>query len=99
MILGKLYRNEFFCLCVKLSIVSVDVFFGVCKKKTAEMFLTSLFKMPDKSLSKEKLNLLSSGSVSSLHLNSKLLAYVYTQEAIASDQVVYHMAVQNNVET
>ena len=55
--------------------------------------------MPDKSLSKDKLNLLSNGSVSSLHLNSKLLAYIYTQQSIASDEVGYHMAIQNNVET
>ena len=41
--------------------------------------------MPDKTLSKEKVNLLISGSVSSDHLNSRHLAYV-TQQAIAGDQ-------------
>ena len=45
--------------------------------------------MPDKTYSKEKMNLLISGSV------SKHLAYV-TQRAIAGDQVVYRMAIQNN---
>ena len=53
--------------------------------------------MPDKTSSKEKVNLLISGSVSSPHLNhSRHLAHV-TQQAIAGDQVVYRMAVQNNV--
>ena len=52
--------------------------------------------MPDKTLCKEKVNLLISGSVSSPHQNSKQLAYVI-QQAIAGDQVVYRMAIQNNV--
>jgi len=43
--------------------------------------------MRDKTLSKEKVNLITSGSVSSPHLNSKHLACV-TQQAIAGDQVV-----------
>ena len=47
--------------------------------------------MPNKTLSKEKVNLLISGSVSSAHLDSKHLAYV-TQQAIAGDQLVYLMA-------
>ena len=42
------------------------------------------------------MNLLTSGSVSSPHVNSKHLAYV-TQQAIPGDQVVYRMAFQNNV--
>ena len=37
--------------------------FGFEKKKRAEIFLIALFKMPDKTLSKEKANLLTSGSV------------------------------------
>ena len=52
--------------------------------------------MPNETLSKEKVNLLISDSVSSPHLNSKRLAYV-TQQAIAGDQVVYRMAIENNV--
>ena len=52
--------------------------------------------MHDKTLSKEKVNLLISGSVSSPQLNSKHLAYV-TKQAIAGDQVVCRMAIQNNV--
>ena len=44
--------------------------------------------MPAKALSKGKVNLLISGSVSSQHLSSKHLAYV-TQQAIAGEQVVY----------
>ena len=40
------------------------------------IFLTSLFKILDKTLSKEKVNLLTSGSVSSTHLNSEHLANV-----------------------
>ena len=43
--------------------------------------------MPDKNLSKEKVNLITSGSASSPHPNSKHLAYV-TQQAIAGDKVV-----------
>ena len=54
--------------------------------------------MPDKTLSKDKVNLLISGSVSSNspHLNSKHLAYV-AQKAMAGDQVLYQMAIQNIV--
>ena len=52
--------------------------------------------MPDKTLSKEKVNLLTSGSVFSPHLYSKHPAYV-TQQAIAGDQVVHQMIIQNNV--
>ena len=55
------------------------MFFGFEKKK-AEMFLISLFKITDKTLSKEKVNLLISGSVSSAHLNSKHFAYVIKQK-------------------
>ena len=44
--------------------------------------------MPDKTLSKEMVNLLTSDSVSSPRLNSKHLAYV-TQQTIAGDQVVH----------
>ena len=40
------------------------------------IFLTSLFKILDKTLSKEKVNLLTNSSVSSPHLNSEHLAYV-----------------------
>ena len=73
------------------------MFFGFeKKKKTAEILLTSVFKMPDKTLSKEKVNLLTSGSASSPQLNSKHFAYV-TQQPIAGDQDVYRMAIQNNV--
>ena len=52
--------------------------------------------MPDKIISKKKVNLLISGSVSLHHMNSEHVAYV-TQQAIAGDQVVYPMAIQNNV--
>ena len=79
------YRNKFFCLCVKLCITSVNTL--VLEKKRAEIFLTSLFKMPDKTLSKE--NLLTSGSVSSPQLNSKLLSML---QAIAGDKAFYCMA-------
>ena len=58
--------------------------------------MASLFKMPAKALSKGKVNLLISGSVSSQHLSSTHLAYV-TQQAIAGEQVVYRMAIQDNV--
>ena len=58
------------------------MFFGFEKKKQQKSSLTSLFKLPDKTLSKEMMNLLISGSVSSLHLNCKHLANV-TQQAIA----------------
>ena len=54
----------------------------VLKKKRAEILSTSLLKIHDKTLSKEKVNLLISGSVSSPHRNCKHLAYV-TQPAIA----------------
>ena len=87
--------NEFFCLCVKLCIISVNVFW-FRRKKGAVIFLTSLFKMPDKTLSKEAVNLLTSGSVSSPRLNSKHLGYV-TQQAIAGVKAVYRLAIQNNV--
>ena len=69
---------------------------GFEKKKRAEIFLTSPFKMHDKTLSKEKVNLLTSGSVSSPQLNSKHFAYV-TKQAIVSDQFVCRIAIQNNV--
>ena len=62
------------------------MFLGFEKKKRAEIFLISPFKMPDKTLLKEKVNLLMSRSVSPL-LNSKHLAHV-TQQTIARDQVV-----------
>ena len=48
------------------------------------------------SIKTEKVNLLISGSVSLAHRDSKHLAYV-TQQAIAGDQIVYWMAMQNNV--
>jgi len=44
--------------------------------------------MPDKTLSKE--NLLTSGSVSSPQLNSKLLSML---QAIAGDKALYRMAI------
>ena len=47
-------------------------------------------------LSKEKVNLLISDSVSSPRLNYKHLANV-TEQAVAGDQVVYPMAIHNNV--
>ena len=59
MILGKLYRKS-----VLLPLRKTLHYFGFLKKR-AEIFLTSVFKMPDKTSSKEKLNLLNSGSVSS----------------------------------
>ena len=68
--------------------------FGFEKRKRTEVFLTSLFKMPDKTYQKQKVNLLISGSVSSRHLNAKHLSYV-TKKAIAGDQVVYRMVIQN----
>ena len=58
------------------------MFFGFEQKKQQKSSLTSLFKLPDKTLSKEMMNLLISGSVSSPHLNCKHLANV-TQQAIA----------------
>ena len=73
-------------------IILVNVFW---LKKNAETFLKSLIKMPDITLSKEKVNLLTSDSVSSPHMNSKHLANI-TQQAIAGDQVVHRMANQNN---
>jgi len=55
----------------------------VLKKKRAEILSTSLLKIHDKTLSKEKVNLLISGSVSSApRRNCKHLAHV-TQPAIA----------------
>ena len=48
--------------------------------------------MPDKTLSKE--NLLTSGSVSSPQLNSKLLSML---QAIFGDKALYRMAIQNDV--
>ena len=88
MILGKLDRES-----VVLPLGKTLHYFSYCflvlkknkKQKGAEIVLISLFKMPDKTLSKEKVNLLISGSVSSDHLNSRHLAYV-TQQAIAGDQ-------------
>ena len=71
------------------------MFFG-CGKKGAEIFFISHLNMPDKTLSKEKVNLLISGSVSSPHLNFKQIAYV-TQQAIAGDQLDLRMAIQSNV--
>ena len=44
----------------------------------------------------KRMNLLISSSISSAHLNSKHFAYVI-QKAIAGDQVVYRMAIQNKV--
>jgi len=44
---------------------------GFEKKKAETFFNISLFIMPDKTLSKEKVNLLISGSIYSAHLNSK----------------------------
>ena len=49
-------------ISVKLCIISVNVARRFGKKK-AEIFLTSPFKMHDKTLSKEKVNLLTSGFV------------------------------------
>ena len=60
-------------------------------EKRAEISLIHLCKMSNKTLSKEKVNLLISGSVSSAYLDSKHLAYVI-QQAIAGDQVVFWIA-------
>lgn len=70
------------------------MFFGF--KKKAEIFLTSFFQNTDKTLTKEKVNLLTSASVSSPQLNAKYLAHL-TQQVIPGDEVVYWMAIQNNV--
>jgi len=51
-------------------------------KKRAEIFLTSLFKISDKTLSKE-FNLLISGSVSSPHLNSNILPMLLNKQLLA----------------
>ena len=77
------------------------MFFGFGKKKKKkkeETFLTSLLKMPDKTLSKEKVNLLIRvvQFFQPPHQNSKHLAHV-AQQPIAGDQVAYWMAIQNNV--
>ena len=52
--------------------------------------------MPDKTLSKEEVNVLINGTVSSPHLDYKHLDYVVKQ-AIAGDQVVYRMAIRNTI--
>ena len=52
--------NFFMCI-----IISVNVFGFEQKKKGAEVSYTSFLKMPDKTLSKETVNLLTSGSASS----------------------------------
>ena len=52
--------------------------------------------MPDKTLSKEEVNVLLNGTVSSPHLDYKHLDYVVKQ-AIAGDQVVYRMAIRNTI--
>ena len=65
--------------------------FLVWRKIRAEIFLTSLLKIPDKSLSKERVNLFTSSSLSSLNQNSKHLAQL-CYSTIAIDQVVYRMA-------
>lgn len=52
--------------------------------------------MPDKTLTKEGVNVLVNGTVSSSHLDYQHLDYVVNQ-AIAGDQVVYRMAIRNTI--
>lgn len=52
--------------------------------------------MPDKTLSKEGVNVLVNGTVSSPHFDYQHLDYVVKQ-AIAGDQVVYRMAIRNTI--
>ena len=85
MIPGKLDRKSAF-LPLRKTLHYFSECFLVLKKKRAEIFLRSLFKMPDKTLSKERVNLLIIRSVSPL-LNFKHLVHV-TQQTIAGDQVV-----------
>ena len=54
----------------KLCIFSVNVFW-FRRKKGAVIFLTPLFKMPDKTLSKAKVNLLTRGSVDSVSIDNE----------------------------
>ena len=62
----------------KLCIFSVNVFW-FRRKKGAVIFLTPLFKMPHKTLSKEKVNLLTSGSVDSVSIDNE---YDYENEIL-----------------
>jgi len=80
-----LFLREFPCFMARDSrnqFSALFQYFLVLKKKRAEILSTSLLKIRDKTLSKQKVNLLISVSVSSPHLNCKHLAYV-TQPAIA----------------
>ena len=68
--------------------------FGFEKRKRTEVFLTSLFKMPDKTLSKAEGEFTHQWFSFFTHLDAKHLSYV-TKKAIAGDQVVYRMVIQN----
>lgn len=73
---------------------SRDINFPGNKISASSVLLYS--EMPDKTLSKEEVNVLINGTVSSPHLDYKHLDYVVKQ-AIAGDQVVYRMAIRNTI--
>ena len=73
---------------------SQDINFPGNKISASSVLLYS--EMPDKTLSKEGVNVLVNGTVSSPHFDYQHLDYVVKQ-AIAGDQVVYRMAIRNTI--